>query len=39
MFWELSLDTDKDGLLDAIVKTVDAAQKGKPQKAKAGKKK
>lgn len=39
MFWELSLDTDKDGLLDAIVQTVDAAQKGKSQKAKAGKKK
>jgi chitinase len=39
MFWELSLDTDQDGLLDAIVQTVDAAQKGKPLKAKAGKKK
>jgi hypothetical protein len=39
MFWELSLDTDKDGLLDAIVHTIDAEKKGKSQKAKTGKKK
>jgi chitinase len=35
MFWELSLDTDKDGLLDAIIQTIQTeTKKGKPAKKK-----